>query len=446
MWYCAFGRAASGAIPHPPADARGLLGMSPMSRAGGPVDLAALRRKLAQGRGRDYWRSLEELAETPEFLASLSEEFPPFAEAAAGTLDRRRFVQLMAASLALGGLSACGPEPASRELLPYVEQPPGIIPGRSRYYATATMLDGYGYGVTIEHQMGRPIKVEGNPDHPASLGGTSAIGQATILGLYDPYRAQAITRRGAVQAWQSFVTAIIERRRSWAANGGDGLYVLTGATTSPTFGAQMNALKAAFPSLHWHQWEAVGRDNGRAAIQSVFGRPLDMILDFGKADVIVAVESDFLTGAPGHLRYARDFASRRRADEVKDRMSRLYALESTPTLAGAKADHRLMLSPAEIAAAMRRLAGVLGAGPAAGARSRSHPCRGDTGCDRARSRRGDQSHARRSWRDALVHRAGGAAAAARRLPERPHELDIARTSRHVDHSRRQPRVRRARRS
>jgi len=337
--------------------------MSPMSRAGGPVDLAALRRKLAQGRGRDYWRSLEELAETPEFLASLSEEFPPFAEAAAGTLDRRRFVQLMAASLALGGLSACGPEPASRELLPYVEQPPGIVPGRSRYYATATTRDGYADGVTIEHQMGRPIKVEGNPDHPASLGATSAIGQATILGLYDPYRAQAVTRRGAVQSWESFVTTIIERRRSWTANGGDGLYLLTGATTSPTLGAQMSALKAAYPSLHWHQWEAVGHDNARAASQSVFGRPLDMIFDFTKADLILAVDSDFLTGAPGHLRYARDFATRRRADEVKEEMSRLYALESTPTLAGAKADHRLMLSPAEIAAAMRFLAAATGAGP-----------------------------------------------------------------------------------
>src|SRR5919109_1010546 len=118
--------------------------------------------------GRHYWRALEELAETAEFAAVVEREVPRFREVL-GAFDRRQFLRLMAASMALGGLAACGPEENPRQLLPYVEQPPGIVPGRSRYYATATTLDGYATGVLIAHQMVRPIKVEGNPAHPASL-------------------------------------------------------------------------------------------------------------------------------------------------------------------------------------------------------------------------------------------------------------------------------------
>jgi MoCo/4Fe-4S cofactor protein with predicted Tat translocation signal len=328
-----------------------------------PVDLAALRRKLAERRGVQYWRSLEELAETPEFLAYLKDEFPPFVEAAAGALDRRRFLQLMAASLALSGLAACGPEEAPRQMLPYVKQPEGIVPGRARYYATATTLDGYAQGVTIEQQMGRPIKVEGNPDHPASRGATSAIGQATILGLYDPYRAQAVTRHGDEESWEALLTTLFDERQRWTAAQGKGLYLLTGAVTSPTLIEQIGALKSAFPQMRWHHWEALHRDHEREASRRIFGRVFDAALDLSKADVILAIGSDFLDAAPGHLRYARDFAARRRPEEAGASMSRLYAIESTPTLAGAKADHRLMMAPAEIDAALRFIAGTLGAGP-----------------------------------------------------------------------------------
>src|SRR6185437_15489370 len=111
------------------------------------LDVAALRRRLRDGRGPAYWQSLAELAETPEFLAHVEQEFPRFAAAAAGALDRRRFLQLMAASMALSGLAACGPEEEPRQLRPYVEQPPGIVPTRARYYATATTLGGYATGV-----------------------------------------------------------------------------------------------------------------------------------------------------------------------------------------------------------------------------------------------------------------------------------------------------------
>jgi molybdopterin-containing oxidoreductase family iron-sulfur binding subunit len=312
---------------------------------------------------RDYWRSLEELAETPDFLAFVREKAPRFA-AAAATLDRRRFLELMAASMALGGLAGCGPEEEPRDLLPYVEEPPGIVPGRARAYATASLSEGVATGVLVTHQMGRPIKIEGNPDHPASRGATSAIEQASILGLYDPQRAQSVLGKGQLQSWEAFVATLTERRRALLAKGGEGLRLLTGSVTSPWLAAQLALLQGQFPALRWHQWEPLHRDNERAAATLAFGKPLAAVLDLAQADVILAVEGDFLSAGPGHLAYARDFAARRRPAEANGEMSRLYAVESTPTLAGAKADHRLALAPDAVEAALRHLAGRLGAGPA----------------------------------------------------------------------------------
>src|SRR6201996_3248735 len=160
---------------------------------------------------RTYWRSLEELAEAPEFAAMIARQAPRFRDIV-NAFDRRRFLHLMAASLALGGLSACGPEADPRQLLPYVEEPENIVPGRNRYYASAVTLDGYATGVLVTHQMARPIKVEGNPDHPASLGAASAIMQASILQLYDPRRAQTIVGNGQIATFEGFVTALHGRR------------------------------------------------------------------------------------------------------------------------------------------------------------------------------------------------------------------------------------------
>ena len=187
---------------------------------------------------RTYWRTLEELAETTEFAAIVERQVPRFGDIV-NAFDRRRFLQLMAASMALGGLSACGPEPEPRQLLPYVEQPPGIIPGRWRSYATATTDEGYATGVLIGHQMARPIKVEGNPDHPASLGAANAIMQASILGLYDPRRAQSIVGHGQIDTWERFIAALYQRREMLISRRGEGLRLLTGTITSPSLAAQI---------------------------------------------------------------------------------------------------------------------------------------------------------------------------------------------------------------
>jgi molybdopterin-containing oxidoreductase family iron-sulfur binding subunit len=314
------------------------------------------------GRGRSYWRTLEELAETPEFAVIIEREVPRFRDVL-GHFDRRRFLQLMAASVALGGLAACGPEGNPRQLLPYVKQPAGIVPGRSRYYATATTLDGYASGVLIAHQMARPLKVEGNPDHPASLGAASGIMQATILGLYDPRRAQSILGNGQIDTWESFITALYERRDPLLARGGEGLRLLSGNVTSPSLAAQIAGLQQQFPAMRWHQWDPLHRDNELAAAGQAFGRPVERLIDVGAADVIFAIESDLISAVPGWPAYARQFAAHRRPDETGGKMSRVYAIESTPTLIGAKADHRLPMRPSEILQAVKYLAGAVGAGP-----------------------------------------------------------------------------------
>jgi MoCo/4Fe-4S cofactor protein with predicted Tat translocation signal len=311
---------------------------------------------------RTYWRSLEELAETPEFAAIVARQAPRFRDIV-NAFDRRRFLQLMAASLALGGLAACGPEADPRQLLPYVEEPENIVPGRNRYYASAVTLDGYATGVLVTHQMVRPIKVEGHPDHPASLGAASAIMQASILQLYDPRRAQTIVGNGEIATWEAFVAALHERRAALLARQGEGLRVLTGAVSSPSLAAQLAKLQQQLPQMRWHQWEPLHRDNGLAAAQASFGRPVERIYDLSKAELIFGVESDLISAAPGWLAYARQFAAARRPTENGGTMSRVYAIESTPTLLGAKADHRLPLRPDEITDALRYVAGSLGTGP-----------------------------------------------------------------------------------
>jgi molybdopterin-containing oxidoreductase family iron-sulfur binding subunit len=320
--------------------------------------------------GRDYWRTLEEWAETDDFASLVDSDLPRYRELL-GSLDRRRFLQLAAAAMALGGLSGCGPEGEPRQLLPYVEEPPGIVPGRNRYYATAVTRDGYAEGVLIAHQMARPIKVEGNPDHPASLGAAGPIAQASILGLYDPQRAQTIVGRGQIDSWQSVVTMLYERGTALAAKGGEGLRLLTGTVTSPSLGAQIQALQTRFPAMRRHQWEPLNRDNEVTAATQTFGRPLDRVFNLDAADIVLAIGSDLISSAPGWLAYASRFAARRRPDETGGKMSRVYAIESTPTLIGAKADHRLPMAPAEIATAMRRLAAAVGAGPAEWAQAES---------------------------------------------------------------------------
>src|SRR5579863_4555425 len=171
-----------------------------------PLDLTAVREKLAGKQGKQYWRTLEELSENPHFGDLLHREFPRAASEWDDSVDRRDFLKLMGASLALAGLAGCG-RPDVAHIVPYVKQPDGMVLGRPNFYATAMPFGADAVGLLVESHEGRPTKVEGNPDHPSSLGGTSAIVQASILNLYDPDRAQTVMEGGEIRAWSAFLDA-----------------------------------------------------------------------------------------------------------------------------------------------------------------------------------------------------------------------------------------------
>ena len=320
------------------------------------LDLAAARERLARTRGRDYWRSLEELAGDPGFADMLQREFPRQASEWGDGLDRRRFLQLAGASLALAGL-ACTRQPLEL-IVPYVRQPEETIPGRPKFYATAMTLGGYATGILVESHEGRPTKIEGNPDHPASLGATDAFAQALVLGLYDPDRSQVLTELAEIRAWAGFVETLGGRLRAQQALGGEGIRILTETVTSPTLFGQLRAFRARFPRARWIQYEPAGRDGVREGARLAFGAYAEIRYDFRKADVVLSLDADFVAAGPGSVRYARDFTERRRVR--KEAMSRLYVVETTPTLAGTLADHHAAVPPSAVPAFALALAAELG--------------------------------------------------------------------------------------
>ena len=212
------------------------------------LDLAAIRARLDSSRGREYWRSLEELAATDGFQELLEREFPrQAAEWTGGDAGRRQFLKVMGASLALAGLSACTKQP-TEAIVPYVRQPEEVIPGKPLFFATAVPITGIAMGTLVESHLGRPTKIEGNPDHPASLGATDAIAQASVLELYDPDRSQTLTYLGDIRAWSAFLGAAREISGALAASKGAGLRFLTDASTSPTLADQFHTLLQKFPA------------------------------------------------------------------------------------------------------------------------------------------------------------------------------------------------------
>ncbi len=311
------------------------------------------------------WRSLSHLADDPAFLARAAQEFPGLAELLASPLDRRRVLRLMAASFALAGLAGCDAGQPDGRLIPAVRYPPEIVPSIPNYYATANVLDGYATGTVVKHWMGRPIKVEGNPRHPASLGATDAIGQAIVLDFYDPHRQAELLYNGTPATTQQLRTALASQRAILAATRGAGFHILSGTVTSPTLGRQLDALLAQYPEARWHRWDPVSRDAVREGARLAYGQPVATVPRLDQADVVLALDSDLLSSAPGHLRFARDLVSRRNPTRTRA-MNRLYAVEPTPTLTGAMADHRFVAGPREMHAAVTALAAATLHGAPAG--------------------------------------------------------------------------------
>jgi MoCo/4Fe-4S cofactor protein with predicted Tat translocation signal len=358
-----------------------------------PVRIDLMRKPAPAGGGRAYWRSLEELAGSDSIRDALEREFPRQASEWDDPEGRRHFLKVMGASIALAGITGCTRQPEEK-IVPYVKAPEQVVPGRPLYFATAVDDAGYARGVLAKSREGRPIKLEGNPDHPASQGATDVATQAAILGLYDPDRSQTLTYRGEIRPWGAFLAALKAAVEAQRPLSGAGLRILTGTVTSPTLGAQLRDLMAELPGARWHQWEPAGAGMNRAAV----GHTLEPRYHLERADVVLSLDADFVGRGPANLALVRAFTERRRVPYVKAPaaaseghetaaapaapaahaapatgtpaaapMIRLYAVESSPTLTGALADHRLGVRAVEVESVARELLAALGAGGGGGA-------------------------------------------------------------------------------
>jgi len=350
--------------------------MTPENSIATKVEREAYRKQLATASGPGYWRSLEEYAQSDSFKDYIHNEFPEHAAAPTDGLSRRNFLQAMGATLAFTGLTVgCGRQP-EETIHPYVTPPEEMVPGTPIYFASTHVEGGFAKGVLVESHMGRPTKIEGLPGHPASLGGTDAQTQASILDMYDPDRSKNVQRVGFADSWDTFVAEVRGVLDDARTSGGDGVRILTETVTSPTLAWQLKAFLAANPRAQWHQYEAAGRDNVRDGARQAFGEVVDTFYHFDHADVIVSLDSNFLDRGAANVRYTADYAKRRGVvddhggdDGHGSALSRTYAIESSPTNVGAAADHRLPVRPSQVEAAARSIAEGLGIRALGGAES-----------------------------------------------------------------------------
>src|SRR6202034_4005850 len=312
------------------------------------MTLAEVRSKLDGKTGRRFWKNLDELADTPAFHELMREEFPRQSGANewVDSVSRRGFLKVMGASLTLAGLAGCTKQ-ADEPIFPYVKQPEDLVLGKAMYFATAFPFPTGAIPVLVKSDAFRPIKVDGNPEHPMTKGKSDVFTQATLLDLYDPDRSQHVLHRGQVSSWGEFQQAFSTAAKK--TSGGQGIYFLSETITSPTLAAQWKQVQAAYPQAKLVQWEPVNQDSSRAASKAAFGSYTDAQYKLEEADVILSLDADFLGGIahPGFLPLAAGFGERRRYEEGRT-MNRLYVVETMPTVTGLKADHRLGLKPSEI--------------------------------------------------------------------------------------------------
>jgi len=329
-------------------------------------DIPALR-DLTKKELKKLWRSLDELAYTPDYEAALHSEFPsePAEDSSASKISRRDLLRFMAASAALSSLIGCTKLPTEK-IIPYVRAPEEIVPGRPLFYATSMPHGNSAFGLLVESHTGRPTKIEGNRLHPASLGSTDIFAQASIRTLWDPDRSQVILHEGRISDSPAFLNAMATLRTSLGKTRGAGLRILTGSTSSPTFARQMQDLLTHYPQAKWYGHEPFAPYAAYEGARLAFGKAVNTVCRLDKADVVVALDSDFLYSGPTSVRYAHDFAQRRNVENARAQMNRLYVIESTPTNTGSMADHRFPLRATEIPDVARAMASALGLGVQSG--------------------------------------------------------------------------------
>jgi len=296
--------------------------------------------------GKTYWRSLDELGESPAFAEGLLREFPDGASEPPQGSSRRAFLGIMGASMALGGLAACRrPEEV---IVPYTQAPEAIVPGKPLFFSTSIPMLGTAVGLVVETHEGRPTKIEGNPRHPESLGSTSTFIQASVLDMYDPDRSQGPRERGEGRTWDdasAFLRKIGDDARK---TNGQGLAMLIEDHRSPTFAAQIEAVVRLMPQVRVVRYEAFGNEATLEGTKAAFGKSLEAVYDLSEADVVVTLDSDFLIHETSSVKNARAFASRRNPDRKDKPMNRLYAIESSFSVTGTNADHRLRIESRKV--------------------------------------------------------------------------------------------------
>jgi len=337
-----------------------------------PLSLAEVRAKLANQKGKKFWRSVDELADTPEFAEMVAKEFPSQASEWIDPVSRRSFLKVMGASMALAGLAGCTKQP-DEPIMPYVSAPEDLILGKPVYFASAFPFASGAVPVLVKSDSYRPIKVDGNPEHPYVKGASDPLTQATLLDLYDPDRSQHVLYRGDTRSWPAFLAAFRSMLADKKPVGGQGLYFLSTTVTSPTLAAQWQQAQKNYPQAKFVQYEPVNRDNHYTAAKQAFGSFVDAQYRLDQADVIVSLDADFLGGAtfPGFHKLARDYAQKRKLQGTQE-MNRLYVVESVATTTGFKAEHRLAVKPSEVAAFAAALAGTVAAGGAQGGSWSAH--------------------------------------------------------------------------
>jgi molybdopterin-containing oxidoreductase family iron-sulfur binding subunit len=310
--------------------------------------------------GREYWRSLNELANTPEFQDKLQHEFVQYDPDELLGMSRRRFVQLMGASMALAGVSLAGCRRYPEEhIAPFASRPDGRTPGVSERYATGMNLGGVAAGLLVSQYDGRPIKIEGNPLHPINKGASSALAQASVLEMYDPERSRFCVQNGTESNWQAFINFAAKHFGDLDATQGEGFAILSEATSSKAVAKLKKQLKTRFPKATWSTYEPINRSSTEQGTKLAFGTTLRPQWQLAAAKLIIGFDSDLFDGHPMQIKATRDWASgRRTADQGK--MNRMIVAESTYSAMGVAADYRKPLRPAEIAQVIAALASKLG--------------------------------------------------------------------------------------
>lgn len=327
--------------------------------------------------GKTYWRSLDHLADSPELRALLANEFPKSALELASGPTRRHFLKIMGASLALAGMTGCRRWP-QQKVAPFAHRPEGRVPGTTEEYATAMELGGYAIGLVVSAFDGRPIKIEGNPLHPGSLGAATCFAQAAVLELYDPDRSRYLIERGPradeaaqdpqnilpgggrVRGWEDFDRFATQHFGALASSRGKGLAVLSETSMSPTLLALRQRWSTAQPDARWYEYESVSRDHELKSTEATFGQQLRSHVHFDQADVVVCLDADLLGLHPNALRYARDWSQRRDSAD-QGAMNRVYVAESSFSVTGGMADERLPIASSKIPLLAQEIARQLGA-------------------------------------------------------------------------------------